>query len=257
MAICCGSVQAQTPAVGDRYSGEPYVQPTYRQAPATSGPMLSWPGKTAATPPQLAAPSPGSPAHGYESQMRPPPYAFTGQAYRSAEPWANQASLAAAPPYPAPARSTPVAPGQATQARVYGAPPIAPWYQRYAAAAGASAVPSTAARGGAPQSIYDPPASPPPIRGGSATGPSVSAPSVPVSSAANDGETARFYSVHRQYGLTPDPDPIPPQFFTRTADLSDPVGPSPVYKAATTSGGATTAVRAVQSEESTSTLGQP
>jgi hypothetical protein len=79
----------------------------------------------------------------------------------------------------------------------------------------------------------------------------------PTASAAGAGETARFYSVHRQYGLTPDPDPIPPQFFSRTADLSDPPGPSPVYKAASASGASTTAVHPVQSDDGASSLSQP
>lgn len=30
----------------------------------------------------------------------------------------------------------------------------------------------------------------------------------------------RHYSVHREFGMAPDPTPIPPQFFTATADLS-------------------------------------
>jgi hypothetical protein len=82
-------------------------------------------------------------------------------------------------------------------------------------------------------------------------------PPPPTASAAGVGETARFYSVHRQYGLTPDPDPIPPQFFSQTADLSDPPGPSPVYKAVSAAGGATTAVHPVQSDDGASSLSQP
>ncbi len=64
---------------------------------------------------------------------------------------------------------------------------------------------------GQPQSIYDPPAD---ARG-----------------AATGGETARFYSLHRPYGLTPDPDPSPPQAYTQTADLSVPPGASPADRA--------------------------
>jgi hypothetical protein len=82
-------------------------------------------------------------------------------------------------------------------------------------------------------------------------------PTAPTVSAAGEGETARFYSVHRQYGLTPDPDPIPPQFFSQTADLGDPPGPSPVYKAASASGGSTTAVHPAPSDDGTSSLSPP
>ena len=39
--------------------------------------------------------------------------------------------------------------------------------------------------------------------------------------------TARLYSVHREYGLQPDPAPVPPQFFGPTADLSTPETPDP------------------------------
>jgi hypothetical protein len=231
MAVCGAAVHAQTTAVGDRYSGEIYVQPAYRQAAEPSEPTLSWPGK-AAPAPLLAAPQLPSPS-----------------------PAASQTTAYQAPAYPAPAYPSLGARAQATQARSYGPPPVMPWYQRYGAVAAPSA-PSTPA----PQSIYDPPAG----QAGVAAVPSIpasraaaAAPPAPVPTAANDGETARFYSLHRQYGLTPDPDPIPPQFFTQTADLSEPPGPSPVYKAASSASGSTTAVHPVQADDPTSTLGQP
>jgi len=268
IAVCATPAQAQTTAVGDRYSGDVYVQPAYRQTAGTSGPTLSWPGKTVASAP---APEPAipSPSSGFGEQMRAPAYA--AQSYRPASPIAYQTPVTQqvapqptyqAPTYQAPAYQTPPYPAQvarasAPQTRAYGAPPVMPWYQRYGAAETSSApppapAPPSAPQAGAPQSIYDPPAG----QGGAATGsPSPAATAAPT--AANDGETARFYSLHRQYGLTPDPDPIPPQFFTQTADLSDPPGPSAVYKAATSSGGSTTAVHTVQSDDSTSTLGQP
>jgi Meckel syndrome type 1 protein len=264
IAACAPLAHAQTAAVGDRYSGEVYVQPAYRQA-AASGPTLSWPGKSAASAPQFAAPSPSA---GFGEQMRAPAYAYAAQAYRPAPPAIYQTpvtpEVAQSPAYQTPAYQTsayqpPAYPAQvarapAPQPRAYAAPPVAPWYQRYGTAAASSAPTPSTPQAGAPQSIYDPPAG----QGGAARGASSAvANPTPAPAAANDGETARFYSLHRQYGLTPDPDPIPPQFFTQTADLSDPPGPSPVYKAATSSGGSTTAVHTVQSDDSASPLGQP
>ncbi len=212
-----GATLAQTTGAGDRYSGEVYSAPLSGRGSMTSGPMLSWPGKTLA-----AAPSSGD-------APRTPAYGEGARADRAA---------------PADRTARPAAP-------VYGAAPVMPWYERYAAAPAAispapSLPPATAPTlAGAPTSIYDPPQG----QGRAAT--------TPAQTAAKDGETARFYSLHRQYGLTPDPDPIPPQFFTQTADLSTPPGPSPVYKAATSPAGSTTAVHAVQSDDPTSTLGQP
>jgi hypothetical protein len=239
MAVWGGPTHAQTAAIGDRYSGEVYIQPAYRRA-AASGPTLSWPGKTVAAAPQPAAPSSGA---GFGNQIRAPAYADNAQAYRPAARAAYQTK----------ANEGSANEGPTQQARGYGPAPLMPWYQRYGAAASAPSAPPAPA----PQSIYDPP----PGQSGAATAAVSSAaamrPPAPTAAAANDGETARFYSLHRQYGLTPDPDPIPPQFFTRTADLSDPAGPSPVYKAASSSGGSTTAVHAVQADDPTSTLGQP
>jgi len=258
MAAYQGPAQAQTAAVGDRYSGEIYTPPVYQRAAAASGPILSWPGKTAA-----AAPSSAWAQQGYGGQA--PAYASAAQTYRPAADPSGSASALNAPAagYRAPAYPAQASQGTATQARLYGPPPVKPWYQRYGAAdvqAAPSPVPAPAGpQARAPQSICAPPATPPPASSPPAAPPPRPA---PVSGAANDGETARFYSLHRQYGLTPDPDPIPPQFFTRTADLTDPAGPNPsgpsaVYKAGASSSGATNAVRAIQPDDPTSTLGQP
>jgi Meckel syndrome type 1 protein len=268
MAVCGTEACAQT-AVGDRYSGEVYIQPTYRQAAAPSGPTLSWPGKATEAASQISAASATPPSSGFAAQTRAPAYAYAAQAYQPPAFAAYQPPVAQPSPYQPPAHPPQVAQGASTQAREYGAPPVSPWYQRYGAASSAPspvAPPPYAAQSsapaplaGAPQSIYDPPAG----RAGATSAASTTvssaarAPPAPVATAANDGETARYYSLHRQYGLTPDPDPIPPQFFTRTADLSDPPGPSPVYKAASSSSGSTTAVHAVQPDDATSTLGQP
>ena len=65
--------------------------------------------------------------------------------------------------------------------------------------------------------IYDPPS------------PQVAVPApAPVETAQNSGYgKPRLYSVHREYGLQPDPTPIPPQFFGPTADLSEPPAEEP------------------------------
>lgn len=265
VAVCGSMARAQPTAVGDRYSGEVYVQPAYAQPAETSGPTLSWPGKTPASASQPSATSSASPWSGPGEQMRAPSYAYAAQTYRPAPPMAYPAPVTQqvaqppayqAPGYQPPAYSAQVAHAPVEQAGAYAAPPVTPWYQRY----GSTAASSAASPPSAPQSIYDPPAS----QGGAATGapaPTPSAPAnptpTPAATAATGAETARFYSLHRQYGLTPDPDPIPPQLFTQTADLSDPVGPSPVYKAANSTGASTTAVHAVQSDDPMSTLGQP
>ena len=55
----------------------------------------------------------------------------------------------------------------------------------------------------------------------------------PAGRAEADG--VHFYSVHRAFGLQPDPAPIPPQFFTATADLSDPPGPLPTERSTASS----------------------
>jgi hypothetical protein len=46
------------------------------------------------------------------------------------------------------------------------------------------------------------------------------------------------YSVHRDYGIEPDPIPLPPQFFGATADLSQPVTSDPIRRS-TAAGGKT------------------
>lgn len=79
------------------------------------------------------------------------------------------------------------------------------------------------------------------------------APRPPANPAQGD-ERVHFYSLHRQYGLQPDPAPIPPQFFSNTADLSEPPGPIPAQRLV--SGGASTAptrvVQATGGSDSTS-----
>ena len=89
-----------------------------------------------------------------------------------------------------------------------------------------------------PTSIYTPAAAPemtPAQRAAAA------APPLRTASAAHrygydptEDHQVRFYSVHRPFGLQPDAAPIPPQFFTATADLSEPPGPLPTDRTVTT-----------------------
>ncbi len=58
----------------------------------------------------------------------------------------------------------------------------------------------------------------------------------PLAAAPYQGSGVRHYSVHRDFGMRPDATPIPPQFFTATADLSaeangpTPAGPDPLAR---------------------------
>ena len=69
-----------------------------------------------------------------------------------------------------------------------------------------------------PTSLYAPPPSP------------LSQPAASTQTAAA-GQPARFYSLHREFGLAPDPAPapLPTQFFTPSADLAEPPPPPPPH----------------------------
>jgi len=71
-----------------------------------------------------------------------------------------------------------------------------------------------------PTSIYAPPPS-------SLT--QAATPAAPAQAAA--GQPPRFYSLHREFGLTPDPAiaPLPTQFFAASADLAEPPPPPPPH----------------------------
>jgi hypothetical protein len=257
-----GGADAQPTTVGDRYSGEVYIRPAYADpappAAPLNGPLLSWPGKTAPAAAQLEtqqAPPPAARSAVVIDPLRAPSY----RAYPAASPPTVQTPYSA-PAQPARDRSNPASvPAGGVPAPLktaYTGPPVHPWYERYGAP---SAQPSS-----------DPLVSAPRLREpASLTGPSAPSPSQapksiydapavqPVAAAADAGETVRYYSLHRPYGLTPDPDPIPPQAFTQTADLSDPPGPDPVDKAASSAGGAGGATTAGHAQPATSTPARP
>ncbi len=52
-----------------------------------------------------------------------------------------------------------------------------------------------------------------------------------VSAQAASGQPPRFYSLHREFGLAPDPAPapLPTQFFSPSADLAEPPPPPPPH----------------------------
>jgi len=194
------------PSMGayDRYgAGARAPAPVQVSAPTSgsgAGPRLSWSGKTEAPPQQVGG-------------------AYTG--YRSAYAAPTYAPAAYAPPvYAPPAAYMPPAAADPSNA-----PPPRGW--TFVAPIGAGPQGSPASTGVAPSSIYDPP---PPMRA------SAAAPPAAAQTAQNDaqgdaGATGpRHYSVHRDYGIEPDPIPLPPQFFGATADLTQPATQDPIRK---------------------------
>jgi len=87
-----------------------------------------------------------------------------------------------------------------------------------------------------PSSIYDRP--PPAVAAQpQAIQPQAVQPQAVQAQADNQAETGpRHYSVHREYGIEPDPIPLPPQFFGATADLSQPATDDPIRHTTTTGG---------------------
>jgi hypothetical protein len=198
------------------------------------GRFLSWPGKGAKT---LSAPSPG--ATSQAPARLPAPVRAVAGASRLAQPAYKDLAAYRAAPVRANSGWAPVyiPPSRSVGAAQVAAPvPAAP--------------PSTPTLAGAPQrapaSIYD--AAPPRQAAAAAT----SVPPRPgVAQTAQGDERVHFYSLHRQYGLQPDPAPIPPQFFTNTADMSEPQGPNPIQRLTSGSGAAATTrtVRAADSSD--------
>jgi hypothetical protein len=195
------------PAAGDQVSA-PAATPQRAH-------FLSWPGKAAAPAPAASAPVPiqQAPIPQAPGGMAPPAYR-TQASYRPAPASANGGWR---PVYPSQASATqgpaPTLAGQpqAVPTSIYAPAPPRP----------VTAVQST------------------PLKTAQATPPR------PPANPAQGDERVHFYSLHRQYGLQPDPAPIPPQFFANTADMSEPPGPIPAQRLV--SGGASGApTRVVQ-----------
>ena len=55
-------------------------------------------------------------------------------------------------------------------------------------------------------------------------------------SGSAQGDGPRLYSLHRDYGMAPDPIPLAPQFFGPTADLTAPETPEVGHRTKTATG---------------------
>jgi hypothetical protein len=96
------------------------------------------------------------------------------------------------------------------------------------------AAPARAAQPALPTSIYAPPPPAPAVAARPAQPPEVQA--LAQASPGAGAPAARFYSLHRAYGETPDPIPLGPQFFAGgQVDLAEPPPPAP--RTFTTTGG--------------------
>jgi hypothetical protein len=185
--------------------------------------FLTWPGKAATPAPVANAPVPvqQAPIQQAPGGMAPPAYR-TQASYRSA-PASQAANGGWRPVYPAQASATPTLAGQpqAAPTSIYAPAPPRP----------VTPVQST------------------PLKTAQATPPR------PPANPAQGDERVHFYSLHRQYGLQPDPAPIPPQFFSNTADLSEPPGPIPAQRlvSGASSGSPTRVVQTTGGSDSAST----
>lgn len=223
--------------------------------------MLSWPGKVTPAPAAMPPPQDQAPA------LRPvaafaPPRPWTAAAPRSQ---ASFAAVAPAPPaypqarYVPPASETPppsAAAGTPHYGLVQAFAPLSRPTQTAAAPTLYDDAPAPQARTQSLRASVDadrvqPPSTP--------LAPSIKTASIAPADPAHPGwapprrpwsqagdQSVRFYSLHRQYGVPPDPAPIPPQFFAATADLSAPAGPSP-----RTISGAGTAAQAARAAQAT------
>jgi hypothetical protein len=189
-----GGAAQQNPQSLDRYGGgarrsdpvayQPSAQGAARQP---SGPYLTWAGKTE----MQAAPAAQAQGGGWSTMSRQ----WAAEPQRQVQP---QAQPQFQPRYQPQA-----------QAAQMG-PPVNPWRPVYQQ--------NTAPRP-APTSIYDAPA-----KAQAASPPPQSYRQAQANRPANPEGGPRFYSLHREYGIQPDPIPLPPQFFGPTADLSAAVG---------------------------------
>jgi len=126
--------------------------------------------------------------------------------------------------WPGKAAATPAQPMSAPIASAAPAAPYAPQAYPQTPAVTAVTAPSL------PASLYAPP--PSPLMAPAAQPvPAPSASAQTASAQAAAGQPPRFYSLHREFGLTPDPAPVPlpTQFFAPSADLAEPPPPPPPH----------------------------
>ena len=213
------------PRQGPPRQGAP--RPTMTPGMASAGlRTLSWPGKDPVQPQTAVLQSPQA-MSGYRPLpqtygMAPPHYAPSGMTQPTPYVPAPTAQATPAPRYgfatppttPRPAPTSIYSDAPAPGPQAYAAQPASP--QRYAPAPTA---PQPYAQTFAAPQAYTPQAYA--YAPAAAAAPQLS--SAPASAAVSGG--SRQYSVHREYGLTPDAAPIPPQFFANTADLSAPETP--------------------------------
>lgn len=247
LALTAGAARAQTAL--DRYGGgATYPTPT----PQPAQKFLNWPGKVAPAyerptyaAPAYVLPTPqayprtvllNGPPQGYQPQGAPPagyaPQAYAPQAYvivgqppmaqvpqvygQQAYAPASYLPQAVAPPVTNPAAAVAAPPPVSYTAQANGAANLAP-AQAPAPLLQAEAQAEAAAAGPAlPQSIYAPRSDT-----AQASLAQTGADAAPPPQPAGPGG-ARYYSVHRDYGLSPDPIPLPPEAFGPTADLTQP-----------------------------------
>ena len=199
----------------DRYGPPMRPEPDAAEAAAPAT-YLSWPGKVA-----VAAPSaPATVAQAAPARARAQPRA------QDQEPLPPALAAMRAPQRPLPASIyAPAAPS----------PQLRPAVQ---AAASPMLRPAEA-----PAAYRDPPPKPAPVRTAAvavrphpapapaAAQPSAPAPTAVAASADQGGMPAHFYSVQREFGLKPDPIPLPNQFFAdgSTGDLAGPPPPPPPH----------------------------
>jgi hypothetical protein len=210
----------------DRYSGSvAYAapqRPPVQQRPAR---VLAWPGKTLP-----AAPAPAQPYAGPQAQVppswtpaptpTPTPYGYpASQPGYAPVPAAQRPAPAAVASYPSPYQAQPYyapapmapapAPGSTATAPIGVYPPgtVPPQLAHPMAVPPEYATPLV----GAPQppaSIYAPPPQPQPWPGPTGAAERTNAQPQQVAAAAT-AHGARYYSLHRQFGLAPDPTPAP------------------------------------------------
>lgn len=224
-----------------------------QQAPSASAAglrMLSWPGKVAAPAPRRAqAPTASGQVASAAVQPRRPDPAWR-PAYRPV-PHGNSHMLGDLTP----AQAAQVqaqrqqAAADAERARVQAQVEIQLQAQQQAR----QAQPAPALRQAAaplPTSIFAP-APPPAGQIQVAQAPRQAAPQQRIAAASAYDQKAHFYSLHRQYGQSPDPVTLSPQFLSSpSADLADPPPPPPPRLTPNANAGQQTAARVAQRDSS-------
>lgn len=212
------------------WAGPDRYGPAMRDDEAASVPsapqmFLNWPGK--AQPAQTPAASPLADERNARAAPDTPP-AFM----RAAPPAASPTSIYAPPP-PRAAQARLPSPSQ-TEAAAFAARPLRPaepvprTRPSPATAQIAVAKPRAQPTAAPPRSAQARPVASPDAAPVAAQPPSPTTAANPQPAAiAANGAPPHFYSVHRQFGVAPDPIPLAPQFFAdgATADLAGPPPP--------------------------------